>query len=145
MFVFLLCKKAILKPWQRHTINLILLSYFILSILLHCFMRRKSKKTPTFWLKAFCFGRGNIAAREPGFNLQLRKRASLTHLTCLLNPSNPHASSAACSLPQKKTPTFWLGLFVSEEVGFEPTLPLLVILFSRQTHSATLPLFQILM
>ena len=29
----------------------------------------------------------------------------------------------------------------TEEVGFEPTSPLLVNLFSRQTHSATLPLF----
>ncbi len=29
-----------------------------------------------------------------------------------------------------------------EEVGFEPTSPVKVILFSRQTHSATLPLFQ---
>ncbi len=29
-----------------------------------------------------------------------------------------------------------------EEVGFEPTVPLLVRLFSKQMHSATLPLFQ---
>ncbi len=29
----------------------------------------------------------------------------------------------------------------AEEEGFEPPLPLRVILFSRQTHSATLPLF----
>ena len=28
-----------------------------------------------------------------------------------------------------------------QELGFEPTSPLLVNLFSRQTHSATLPLF----
>ena len=30
----------------------------------------------------------------------------------------------------------------SEEEGFEPPLPLLVNLFSKQTQSATLPLFQ---
>ncbi len=29
-----------------------------------------------------------------------------------------------------------------EEVGFEPTVPLLVLLFSKQMHSATLPLFR---
>ena len=29
-----------------------------------------------------------------------------------------------------------------EEEGFEPSSPLLVNLFSRQTHSATLPLFR---
>ena len=30
----------------------------------------------------------------------------------------------------------------SEEVGFEPTVGVIQHLFSRQTHSATLPLFQ---
>lgn len=30
---------------------------------------------------------------------------------------------------------------VSEEEGFEPPVPLLVLLFSKQMHSATLPLF----
>ena len=30
----------------------------------------------------------------------------------------------------------------TEEVGFEPTVPAKELLFSRQAHSATLPLFQ---
>ncbi len=52
------------------------------------------------------------------------------------------------SHPTRK-PNYWLALFrflrskKSEEVGFEPTNPSQGFLFSRQAHSATLPLFRI--